>query len=50
LACGQDAVTAIGVGFNAQVIPMCRTGGATSLDWMLTDRRAYAFVSNDSVL
>jgi len=38
-------VTAVGVGFDAQVVPDVPHGpGDQRLDWMLTDRRACAFV------
>ncbi len=41
----RRTVTAVGVGFDAQLVPEVPHGpGDQRLDWLLTDRRAYAFV------
>jgi 5-formyltetrahydrofolate cyclo-ligase len=41
----RGKVTAVGVGFDAQVVPEVPHGPSDQrLDWMLTDRRACAFV------
>ena len=41
----QRAVTAVGVGFDAQLVPEVPHGPSDQrLDWLLTDRRACAFV------
>lgn len=41
----RGTVTAVGVGFDAQLIPEVPHGpGDRRLDWLLTDRRACAFV------
>jgi 5-formyltetrahydrofolate cyclo-ligase len=42
---GKKRVTAIGVGFNEQLVPDVPHGpGDEKLDWLLTDKRACAFV------
>lgn len=42
---GRKNVTAVGVGFNAQLVPEVPHGpGDQRLDWLLTDKRACAFV------
>ena len=44
-AAPMSKVTAVGVGFDAQVVPDVPHGPSDQrLDWMLTDRRACAFV------
>jgi 5-formyltetrahydrofolate cyclo-ligase len=41
----KKPVTAVGVGFNAQLVPEVPHGpGDQRLDWLLTDKRACAFV------
>jgi 5-formyltetrahydrofolate cyclo-ligase len=41
----KKSITAIGVGFNAQLVPEVPHGpGDRRLDWLLTDQRACAFV------
>ena len=41
----RGQVTAVGVGFNAQLVPDVPHGPDDQrLDWMLTDKRACAFV------
>ena len=41
----RRSVTAVGVGFDAQLVPEVPHGpGDQRLDWLLTDRRACAFV------
>jgi len=42
---GKKQITAVGVGFNAQLVPEVPHGpGDQRLDWLLTDKRACAFV------
>jgi 5-formyltetrahydrofolate cyclo-ligase len=41
----KKTVTAVGVGFNDQLVPEVPHGPSDQrLDWLLTDKRAYAFV------
>jgi 5-formyltetrahydrofolate cyclo-ligase len=41
----RKTITAIGVGFDAQIVPAVPHGPDDQrLDWLLTDRRACAFV------
>jgi 5-formyltetrahydrofolate cyclo-ligase len=42
---GKKQITAVGVGFNAQLLPEVPHGPSDQrLDWLLTDKRACAFV------